>query len=95
MINLLFNFKDCYTNKATNNGIALEYIYRFLELFQQIQNYDSTYNVIDSIKTLQGVFKDLLRKETLDFKGSLKRFTNNGHVRISCFRLRDCGHRVR
>ena len=69
MIKLLFNFKDCYTNKASNNGIALEYIYRFLELFQQIQNYDSTYNVIDSIKTLQGVFKDLLRKETLDFKG--------------------------
>ena len=66
---LLFELKTAYEVQAKNNSLALEYIQRFLELFQQIQYYNTTYKIITTVKTLQRVFKELLSKETLDFRG--------------------------
>ena len=66
---LFIELKKQHQDKAVNNALSLEYIYRFSTLFQQIQNYDAEYNIVDSIKTLQTIFKDVLTKETLNFKG--------------------------
>ena len=69
ILRLLIELKKQHQHQGANNTLSLEYICRFLVLFQQIENYDAAYNIVDSIKTLQLIFKDVLAKETLDFKG--------------------------
>ncbi len=56
------------TNKD-DNRLSLEYLYRFNEVFNELQTLSTTYNHIDSVKTLYGLYKELLKSETLDFKG--------------------------
>ena len=69
LLRLFTELKKQHQDKDAKNTLSLEYIYRFSTLFQQIENYDSEYNIVDSIKTLQLIFKDFLTKETLNFKG--------------------------
>ena len=69
LLRLFIELKKQHQDKGVNNALSLEYIYRFSTLFQQIENYDAEYNIVDSIKTLQLIFKDVLTKETLNFKG--------------------------
>ena len=69
LLRLFLELKKQYNDKGVNNTLYLEYIYRFSALFQQIENYDAAHNIVDSITTLQHLFKDVLTKETLDFKG--------------------------
>ncbi|HCL08212.1 MAG TPA: PD-(D/E)XK nuclease family protein, partial [Flavobacteriaceae bacterium] len=69
LLRLFIELKKQHQDKGANNALSLEYIYRFSTLFQQIENYDAEYNIVDSIKTLQLIFKDVLTKETLNFKG--------------------------
>lgn len=52
-----------------SNSLGLEYLYRFNEIFNELQTLNLTYQHIDSIKTLYGLYKELLKSETLDFKG--------------------------
>ena len=51
------------------NGLELEYLYRFNELFLEIKTLNDTYNYINDVKTLHSIYKELLNSETLDFRG--------------------------
>jgi len=66
---LIFKLKDYYTKSKNNHLLALEYLYRFSEIFHHLQRLNSNYSYITSIKVLQGIYKELLSLETLDFKG--------------------------
>ncbi|MCK0158569.1 PD-(D/E)XK nuclease family protein [Cellulophaga sp. F20128] len=54
---------------STENGLELEYLYRFHQLFNQLHELVATYPFINDIQSLFGLYKELLSKETLDFKG--------------------------
>lgn len=49
--------------------LELEYLHRFSELFYQLKIYCESYTFIDSVSSLHHLFKDLVKTETLDFKG--------------------------
>lgn len=51
------------------NLLALEYLYRFNTLFNELERLNSTYNHITTMSTLHSIYKELLSSETLDFKG--------------------------
>ena len=69
VLTLIFKLKDHYTKSKNNHLLALEYLYRFSEIFNHLQRLNITYSCITSIKVLQSLYKELLSLETLDFKG--------------------------
>ncbi|MDA9057178.1 PD-(D/E)XK nuclease family protein [Flavobacteriaceae bacterium] len=69
VLTLIFKLKDHYTKSKNNHLLALEYLYRFSEIFNHLQRLNVTYSYITSIKVLQSLYKELLSLETLDFKG--------------------------
>ena len=54
---------------AQNNTLALEYLYRFYEIFIQLEALVKTYDFIKDLKSFQSLYRDLLSSETLDFQG--------------------------
>ena len=57
-------------NQGNNsNSILAECSFRSYEILQQIQRYHLAYNIIDSIQTLEVLYKEVISKETLNFKG--------------------------
>ncbi|MDA9125306.1 PD-(D/E)XK nuclease family protein [Flavobacteriaceae bacterium] len=69
VIVLIFKLKDHYTKSKNNHLLALEYLYRFSEIFNHLKRLNSNYSYITSVKTLQSLYKELLSLETLDFRG--------------------------
>ncbi len=55
--------------QENNNHLALEYLYRFHTLFNQIQELIDKYTFITDLKSLRSLFKEALSSETLDFVG--------------------------
>ncbi len=53
----------------TSNLLALEYTFRFNELFNELIRLNSEYQHIKDISTLYSIYKELLSSETLDFQG--------------------------
>ena len=51
------------------NSLALEYLYRFHTLFNQILDLVQKHAFINDLKALQSLFKELLSSETVDFQG--------------------------
>ncbi|MGB6151990.1 MAG: PD-(D/E)XK nuclease family protein, partial [Pricia sp.] len=52
-----------------NNLLALEYLYRFYELFNQLDEMVKSHDFIKDLKSFQSLYRDLLSSETLDFQG--------------------------
>jgi hypothetical protein len=52
-----------------SNLLALEYAFRFNELFNELTRLNSEYLHIKDISTLFSIYKELLSSETLDFQG--------------------------
>ena len=67
--NLILALKSELSQNKQNNLLALEYLYRFNELFNSLSQLNSEYDHIQSITTLYGLYKELLSSETLDFQG--------------------------
>ncbi len=55
--------------QSSGNKLALEELYRFYGVFNQIQELLEKHDFINDLKSLQALFKELLSLETLDFKG--------------------------
>jgi hypothetical protein len=68
ILDLIMAIKNSLSSK-NDNLLALEYLYRFNEVFNTLFNLNSTYNSITSVKSLHSLFIELLSSETLDFKG--------------------------
>lgn len=66
---LIQTIKKQFDLNKDRNSLGLEYLYRFNEIFNELQTLNVTYQHIDSIKKLHGLYKELLKSETLDFKG--------------------------
>ncbi|MDV7186470.1 PD-(D/E)XK nuclease family protein [Lutibacter sp. TH_r2] len=50
-------------------GIEKEYLFRFYQIFQQLETLNGTYNYIDDLKTFNIFYKQLLNNEKLSFQG--------------------------
>lgn len=67
-LSLCFLLKECYQNKG-QQSLYLEYLYRLHKILNQIQHLNNRYQVIEHLKGFRHIFKELLSKETIDFKG--------------------------
>lgn len=67
-LSIILAIKNSFSSKKENT-IALEYLFRFHEVFNMLLGLNEKYNTIVTIKTLHGLFKELISFETLDFKG--------------------------
>jgi len=56
--------------QLSSNKLALEELYRFYGVFNQVQKLLEKHDFINDLKSLQALFKELLSLETLDFKGN-------------------------
>lgn len=68
ILSLIMMIKSAYSSK-TKSALTLEYLYRFNEVFNIISELSNKYKVITSLKVLQGLFKEIVSSETLDFQG--------------------------
>lgn len=50
-------------------GFERECLYRYCNLFTQLENLNGKYNHIQSLKTLHGIYKQLVNSEKLSFRG--------------------------
>jgi len=66
-LNIIAELRTRPQNRASPLG--MEYLYRFYELFNQLDALLGTYNFIDDLKSLQSLYRELLSSETLDFQG--------------------------
>lgn len=66
---IIFMIKDYLSIDKSKNILNLEYLYRFNQIFNELQQLNESYNHIYSISTLLTLYKELLKSETLDFKG--------------------------
>ncbi len=55
--------------QSAKNPLELEYLYRFNELFNQLNDLIITYDFITDLKSLQSLYRELLSSEILDFQG--------------------------
>ena len=69
VLRLIIKLKAQYSTSKHNNLLALEYLYRFSEIFNHLQRLNTSYGHITSVKALRSFYKELLSLETLDFKG--------------------------
>ena len=66
---LILLLKNHLDKNKSSNLLALEYLFRFNTLFNELSRLNATYNHINDISALYGVYKELLSSETLDFQG--------------------------
>ncbi|SFW41374.1 PD-(D/E)XK nuclease superfamily protein [Sinomicrobium oceani] len=65
-IALTMHMKDIYARQ--DNPVFLEYLYRFYEIFNQIDLFDEKYRAL-SVHALTGIYRELLLQQTVDFQG--------------------------
>ncbi|MFD2832131.1 PD-(D/E)XK nuclease family protein [Gramella sp. AN32] len=55
--------------KAENDKLGLEFLYHFHMLFNKLENLNSRYEHIKTIKSLHNFYRELVGTQTLDFQG--------------------------
>lgn len=53
----------------SKDSLGLEYLYKFYSIFNQLQDMVTAYSFIDDLRSLESLYRELLRNETLDFQG--------------------------
>lgn len=66
---LILTLKAQLDIEKSKNLLGLEYLYRFNQIFNELQRYNATYKLIGNSTTLYYLYKELLSSETLDFQG--------------------------
>jgi hypothetical protein len=66
---LILAIKSYLVIEKSTNLLALEYLYRFNEIFNELRQLNATYQHIDTVSALLTLYKELLKSDTLDFKG--------------------------
>lgn len=64
---LILKLKDTFLN--SKDTLGLEYLYKFYSLFNQLQEMVLEYDFINDLRSMESLYTELLRKETLDFQG--------------------------
>ncbi|MCX2678940.1 PD-(D/E)XK nuclease family protein [Galbibacter sp. EGI 63066] len=68
-IEITLLLKESYKTEENKNPLFLEYLFRFYEVFNQLNTYSKQFNSISTLATLKKIYSELLSKETVDFKG--------------------------
>ncbi|WP_298509810.1 PD-(D/E)XK nuclease family protein [uncultured Kordia sp.] len=68
-VKLIRHLKAKLIENREQHLLALEYLYRFNEVFNQLQLLTKQHNYITDIKSLLALYKEIISTETLDFKG--------------------------
>ncbi|WP_223551767.1 PD-(D/E)XK nuclease family protein [Aestuariivivens sp. NBU2969] len=66
---LILLLKTHLDKNKSSNLLALEYLFRFNTLFNELSRLNTTYHHIKDVSALYGVYKEILASETLDFQG--------------------------
>lgn len=66
---LILTLKAQLDSDKSKHLLSLEYLYRFNQIFNELEHYNATYKLITNSTTLYNLYKELLSTETLDFKG--------------------------
>ncbi|TDU43396.1 PD-(D/E)XK nuclease superfamily protein [Gelidibacter sediminis] len=66
---LILTLKAQLDIEKSKHLLALEYLYRFNQIFNELQRYNTKYKLISNSTTLYYLYKELLSSETLDFQG--------------------------
>lgn len=66
---LILKIKENLIKDKQVNRLELEYLYRFNTLVNQLTELNNNYQYLNSVDSLYRVYKDLLKSETLDFRG--------------------------
>ncbi|RZV58155.1 MAG: PD-(D/E)XK nuclease family protein, partial [Flavobacteriaceae bacterium] len=66
---IIRHIKNCLSDKREENQLALEHLYRFMQVFNQVEVVISEYEHVKDVKSLYSLYKELLASENLDFQG--------------------------
>ena len=58
-----------YFYRKQENRLGLEFLYQFHVLFNKLENLNTTYPHIKSLKSLQSFYKEIMTTQSLDFQG--------------------------
>jgi len=64
---VIAKLREIYTEQA--NPLALEYLYRYNSLFNQLYTLIKEHNYVNDLKSLLSLYNELLSSETVDFRG--------------------------
>ncbi|MCM4166641.1 hypothetical protein KCTC52924_01488 [Arenibacter antarcticus] len=64
---IVLQLKDSFL--LSKDTLGLEYLYKFYSLFNQLQEMVEEYAFINDLRSMESLYTELLRKETLDFQG--------------------------
>ena len=68
-LKLIFVIKEDLSKNKKENLLGLEYLFRFNEVFNVLNDLNIKHNYLHSIKVLYGLYKEVLNSESLDFQG--------------------------
>ena len=66
---LIYKIKTSLEKDKSNNLLPLEYLFRFNQVFNTLDTLNKSFSHINSIATLFSLYRELIKSETLDFKG--------------------------
>jgi len=66
---LIYLIKANLEQDKFNNRLPLEYLFRFNQIFNTLDTLYTSFSHINSIATLFSLYRELIKSETLDFKG--------------------------
>ncbi len=66
---LILKLKAYFDSDKEKHALALEYLFKFFTVFNELDRLNSEFNHVDNIRTLYGLYKELIKNETLDFQG--------------------------
>lgn len=66
---LLFQLKANIQEQSSDNTLILEYLYRFLTIFNELETLNNTHSHINNVSTLHILYREIIKSETLDFQG--------------------------
>ncbi|KAB1066592.1 PD-(D/E)XK nuclease family protein [Tamlana haliotis] len=66
---LILAIKACLNANTEADKLALEYLFRFNELFNELISLNDTHKHIKDVSTLHSIYNELLSSESLDFQG--------------------------
>ena len=66
---LITKIKSALSRDKENNLLALEYLYRFYQVFNNLETLNASFSHINTVATLLSLYRELVKSETLDFKG--------------------------
>lgn len=68
-LSLISHIKSVFDKNKERHKLSLEYLYRFHQIFNTLEHLNLSFSHINSIQILHGIYKELLKSETLDFQG--------------------------